>query len=278
MLHRPIHRFRSYLLDRLVLRPTRDWVDHGAQERVMLSTSGGPLETFLHRPLGPHRDDSTESADLLILKFPGTAGRAERSTPFPAESLDRRRVHVWTWNPPGYGRSAGRATLGGIADASVDFYQQVTERYRNALPPIWLCGNSLGCVTALHVAAVAEQPPAGLMLRNPPPIDQVVRRVAAAYPLGRLIDPVVDQLASSMNALHTAPRVHVPAVFLQSERDTLVPPEMQQRIRAVYGGPQRLVPLRGLSHDGLIDEEHQASIRGAIAWLCQQNGLSILTT
>ncbi|TWT81111.1 Alpha/beta hydrolase family protein [Planctomycetes bacterium CA13] len=267
MPRRPIHRFRSYLLDRLVLRPSRDPLDCGIQRRVMMTSKQGPLETFFRQS-----DPTRERPDLLVLKFPGTAGRAERATAFPTEYLSpAQNVHLWTWNPPGYGRSAGRATLRGIAKAALEFHRQVTEKYAEeqgeGVPPIWLSGNSLGCVTALHVAAASDQKAYGLLLRNPPPIDLVVRRIAKNYPLGALVNPVTDQLTPAMNAIHTAEKVTGPGLFLQSERDTLVPPAMQQLIRNVYAGPQRMVELRGLSHDGLIDEEHQASVREAVEWL-----------
>ena len=60
--------------------------------------------------------------------------------------MKARRVEVWTWNPPGYGRSEGRAGLRTIADAALAFWEQVTKRRGGPDVTTWLCGNSLGCV------------------------------------------------------------------------------------------------------------------------------------
>ncbi|WP_146596451.1 alpha/beta hydrolase [Novipirellula galeiformis] len=280
------------MLDKLVLRPTRDRVDHGMQQRLVLSSRFGPLETFglanfpdpnfLQPDFAASDFVATDPPDLLLLKFPGTAGRAERSSSFPADLMRDTRTHVWTWNPPGYGNSAGRPTLRRIAAAAIDFFNASIQRYEQLydapLPPVWLCGNSLGCATALHVAAVAPQSSTairGLILRNPPPVDLVVKHVARRYPLGKLIHPVADQLAPSMNAIYSASKVTQPAIFLQCQNDSLVPPELQQQVRDAHAGPQTLVPLKSLGHDGVMDEQHLPLVREAVHWLREQSNLSI---
>jgi len=269
MSRRPINRFRSRILSRMILRPSSHPLDHGEQSRVMLPSRLGPLETFFR-----DSDPPTETPDLVILKFPGTAGRAERSTTFPTEFLGSRGVHLWTWNPPGYGKSAGRASLENIANSARFFYDEVVKKYDSSdgsRPPIWMVGNSLGCATALGVAAHAAFKPSGLVLRNPPPLDHVVRHVAKKYPLGRFVKSITDRLDEAMNALLTAPKVDVPALFFQSEFDTLVLPEMQKMIRDVYAGPKYLVELKGLGHDGMIDEDHLVEVRRGIDWLGNQS-------
>ena len=186
--------------------------------------------------------------------------------------MQEHRVEIWTWNPPGYGRSEGRASLGAIAEAALVFWEQVTQRNgRNGLTT-WLCGNSLGCVTALHVAATAKPDlsSSGLILRNPPPLIPVVKRVAKGYPLGGLVEPVIESLCESMNAMQTASRVRLRAVFLQSELDSLVPPEDQNRLIATYGGPSRVVVMEGLEHGCIATDEHLPSIAELIRWLWEQ--------
>ena len=144
MFDQPIQEIRRYLLDRMVLRPSRDPIDHAPKERVMLNADKDPLECFVERNY-----DGESPPQVLILKFPGTAGRAERSTTFPADLLPPVRAAIWTWNPPGYGRSGGRARLDRIADASLDFCGQVIRREADRSTILLLCGNSLGCLTTL---------------------------------------------------------------------------------------------------------------------------------
>jgi len=288
MWNRPVAALRRAILDRLVLRPTRHEIVPMNQSRVILGTGSQAFECFVHR--WPAADAETskdgsqsllprlEPPELVVLKFPGTAGRAERSSRFPADLLCEdlglcRSADVWTWNPPGYGRSRGRATLASLAARSIDFWNLVTARYPDPATRIWLCGNSLGCAVALHVAATKPQQSRGaaMILRNPPPLIPVVKRVARQYPFGNWIDAVADSLEVSMNATVTAARVDLPAVFLQSELDSLVPPWIQQEIIDAFAGPKQSVMMLGLEHDGVPDETHQVDICRAIDALWHQS-------
>lgn len=248
----------------MVLRPSRDSIDHEPQERVVLRWRNRPLECFVRR-----NHDVDTAPDVLVLKFPGTAGRAERSSDFPLGMLPGLRGAIWTWNPPGYGGSGGTASLDRIADAAVDFWHQVTAGQADPDTPILLCGNSLGCVSALRVAACAvdDHHRTGLILRNPPPLIPVVKHVADKYPMSRWVGPVAESLIDPMNAVITASQVQCPAVFLQSELDTLVPLPLQRQVIEAYAGEKKMVVLDGLSHGGLPVDSHAAEIKAAIDWL-----------
>ena len=266
MLAGPIQSFRRRIFDRLVLRPSRGAIDFGSQERVMLKwgPNGEPLESFVH-----YVGDRKSPLDLLVIKFPGTAGRAERSTTFPTDSFDDANAEIWTWNPPGYGKSGGRASLARIQAASLDFLRQVLGSERIAdTTRVWVVGNSLGCVTALNVAAdVPRMPRLGMILRNPPPLSDVVKHVAAKYPLGHWVHPIADSLIDEMNAPIIAARVQLPAVFMQSELDELVLPKMQQAVLDAHAGPKRFVLLEGLGHGSVATDFHEPLIKDALQWL-----------
>lgn len=295
----PILRFRRFLMDRMVLRPSRHAIDYGSQKPITLSILDDVVECFVHSPFSLGDDGcGDQKPDLLVLKFPGTGGRAERSTPFPATMVSPDQfssVEVWTWNPPGYGNSGGRATLQGMADSAIEFARQVIRKRSAESTVLWLTGNSLGCASALWVASEIEMqlsdgptngsPPndlpvngtadaipfraAGLLLRNPPPLDLIVKRIARRYPLGRLMEPVADSLPASMKAIETASLVQLPALFLRSELDSLVVDEHQSAIHQAYGGPSKVVLLEGIGHDGIADETHEPLIREGIDWLIQ---------
>lgn len=267
MFSRSLHNFRRRLLDRLVLEPSREPMDFGTQQRELLSFDGQPLETFVQA-----NADNGEPIDLLVLKFPGTAGRAERSTEFPMSMLPQLRVAMWTWNPPGYGGSSGRATMDSITKAAIAFWQQVVQRVAAPNTHVWFCANSLGCATALHVAASIDPGITryGIILRNPPPLIAVFKHIANRYPLGKLAHSIGDTLCEEMDAVSSASKISWPAVILQSELDTLVPPELQQEVIDAYAGPMQLVLMDGLAHGGAPTESHEPQIKSAINWLWEQ--------
>ena len=264
MLRRPLRSFRRNLLDRMVLRPSQHPIHAPTLERVTLPCETEIIECFIQRS---HSD--SEPPDLLILKFPGTAGRAERSTSFPTPMLDAKRTAIWTWNPPGYGGSSGKASLSAMAHAGSAFWQAVTEKHAGPSTTVWLCGNSLGCATVLHIAAKHTPDPTrtGLILRNPPPLKPVIKRAAQPYPHFGLINPVIADLCDAMDTMKTAPKVNLHAVVLQSELDTLVPVDFQNEMLDGYGGSLRKVLMKGIDHDGLSNEQHESAIGDSIRWL-----------
>ncbi|MAI73027.1 MAG: hypothetical protein CMM01_19270 [Rhodopirellula sp.] len=264
MQRRPLRSFRRHLLDRMVLRPSQHPIHAPTLERVILPCETETIECFVQQS---HQD--SEPPELLILKFPGTAGRAERSTSFPARMLDTQRTTLCTWNPPGYGGSSGQASLATMAQAGSAFWQAITEKHAGPNTSIWLCGNSLGCATILHIAAKHTPDPThtGLILRNPPPLKRVIKRAANPYPHFGLINPVIADLCDAMDTMKTAPKVNLHAVILQSELDTLVPIDFQNEMLDSYGGSVRKVLLGGIDHDGLSTEHHEPAIRDGIRWL-----------
>jgi alpha-beta hydrolase superfamily lysophospholipase len=109
-------------------------------------------------------------------------------------------------------------------------------------------------------------------MRNPPPLIPVVKNIARQYPLGRWMDPVVETLCDAMNAMLSAPRVNLPAVFLQSELDTVVTRLHQNELIDAYAGPRRVVLMEGLSHSDVATEIHEPLIRESLEWLWTQSG------
>jgi alpha-beta hydrolase superfamily lysophospholipase len=249
----------------MVLRPSRDPLDHGTQQRMEIHLDGQRIEYFISR-FGAQK----ETHDLVVLKFPGTGGRAERSSPFPGTLLNDVSGLVLTWNPPGYGRSSGRASLRRIAAAAHVFFAEAISRHA-AGSRVWLSGNSLGCNVALSLAASdVNKQIDGLILRNPPSLIPVVKRIALKYPMGRYVKPVAESLVEEMNAELTSPAVTAPAVFLKSMSDSVVPPKLQDRLIDLYSGAHHVVAMDGLEHDGIPTDDHERLIQRALVWLWQQ--------
>ncbi len=308
-----------------MLRPSRQTIEAEDLTRCVLcvappdSGRARILESFVSTNLAPDaipRASSNQNATILrdwetvpppqrlLIKFPGTAGRAERSSPFPANLIPRnscsrraelsvddpcsrraelsidngKHYEVWTWNPPGYGRSSGRASLSAMVPTAEAFASAVSSSRCGPNTYLWLCGNSLGCLPALSLAARRSQwlaYPASphrcvLWLRNPPALANTILRVADRYASRSWMQRIVAHLPDELNAIHSAGQCQLPAVFLMSERDELVPPPLQRNIHRAYAGDQRVVTLADLGHGGPIDDQHLPEIMSAIHWLAEQ--------
>ncbi|MEM9825394.1 MAG: alpha/beta fold hydrolase [Planctomycetota bacterium] len=263
---------RRRILDRCILRPTRHPVALTGGQRIDFEHDGKPLEAFFHRGIREHHD---VSPPRLIIKFPGTAGRGERAGRFPADLIAGDAWDVWSWNPPGYGGSGHRASLNRMGPAAIDYVDSVVQR-TGGQPPIWLLGNSLGCCVAMHVAKTlaAECPIDGIVLKNPPPLRDVVGRIAERYPGRRLMQPVIDSLPPAMDLSVTTPHVKRPLVLVQSGADRLVPPEYQDRVLMWHDGPHEKVVLQGLDHHELVSPEQNRAIARALVWLLERATVS----
>ena len=252
----------------MVLRPSRDPLDCGTQQRMELTAndkrSSISFNGLVHRNQ-PH--------DLVVLKFPGTGGRAERSSAFPGSMLDGVSGLVLTWNPPGYGRSSGRASLSRIAEAADVFFAEVLDRHASKIQSSGFAATASGATSRCQsLRPTTRNQVDGLVLRNPPPLIPVVKRVALqTIRLGKFIKPIAESLVHDMNAELTSPLVSAPAVFLKSMSDSLVPPKLQDRLIDLYGGQSQVVAMEGLEHDGIPDDEHELQIQRSIAWLWQQS-------
>lgn len=289
-----IDRFRRRLADRFILQPTRHPLAANGLARFSLETPSGSIETFAAQRVclddeiyeGPLvlRDDDPPP-DLLVLKFPGTGGRAERSTLFPAGLVSLPRAEVWTWNPPGYGSSTGVPTLASMAEAAIHFAQHVCRWRRGPETRLWLCGNSLGCVTSLHLAAESQPRNEtllgedlrvdGLVLRNPPPLVQLVQQRDAWWNLRRGGRFVAGGIPAEMDAVERAREVLAPIVFIESAADTLVPPTLQQLIRDAHAGEHRLLSLAGAGHATPIDDAYRDQLAEHLRWLAEVKGLAL---
>ncbi len=260
----------SRLADRLILCPTTDPIDPEGRTREVLRGSNWECELWGRRWEFQRQSQSTplpNSSPLqewAVLKFPGTGGRAERAGPHPLEVWPAAAGDVWAVNPPGYGTSGGLATvavLPEVARASWEFIQR-----RLPQSPLLLVGNSLGCTSALHVAA--RHSCTGLLLRNPPPIHQLIaRRPRYNWWNFGAARWVARQFPASFDAVENAARCHVPALFVQSAADRLVPVNYQQEIIEAYAGPKRVFVIAGADHHDPLPEEQVPAYLEALEWL-----------
>jgi uncharacterized protein len=252
----------SRLADRLILCPTCQPLDTEGKLCRRVEFAGGAVE--LWNPQG--RESPPGEADLYILKFGGTGSRAERATPHPAEAWGDLNAEVWAVNPPGYGGSGGRATLGLLAAAVEAAYLHV--RRRAGQRPMVVTGNSLGTAYALHVAAKHRVD--GLILRNPPPLRQMIVGRYGWWNgfLGAML--IAAQTPRELDSIANAARCKSPAVILSSQRDRAVPARYQRMILDAYAGEKQVLELPGADHADPLSESQLDRYRELLDWLRRQ--------
>ncbi len=241
------------LLDRIVFSATsqsihpEDRVRHSVEFKFHGTT--GKFELWGH---DLRSESSANQSRWVILKFPGTGGRAERTTVHPAGFFPEGSVDgVWAVNPPGYGTSKGRPsleTMPVVICAAMDAVREISPGAK-----ILVAGNSLGCVWALY--GVANCGADGLLLRNPFSIGELISgrwrynwwNAGTARYLARVISP-------ELSAVRNAAKCQIPCLIVRSELDRLIPAKYQHRVIDSLAGPSRTLVIPGADHGDQMPE------------------------
>jgi len=250
--------------DRLVLFPSTAPTDAMGASRRETPFEGGVIEMWTARS---PRDARGGSPALRVLSFEGNASRAEWSASPDSHLWGDVPVEIWSVNYPGYGGSTGPARLARLPAAALAAYDALARE--GAGGPIVVNGSSLGSALALYVAT--RRPVAGLLLRNPPPLQDLILSPRFGWWnlwIGAWI--VAGKVPREMNSRLNAPRVGVPAAFVLSTSDEIVPPAYQRRIVDAYAGEKVSFLLRDATHNAAFDGSHREELQAACAWLWQR--------
>jgi uncharacterized protein len=225
--------------------------------RVMLALPEGAIEVFV-----AEGQPGAEPA-AFVLRFYGN-GQLSNDVVDDAVTFAGVPVEIWGVNYPGYGGSAGKATLAHVASVARHAYAELAKRARGR--PIIVMGNSLGTAAALHVAA--HDPVAGVVLHNPPPLRRLILRRYGWWNLWLLAIPVALQIPCALDSTRNARRSAAPALFISSEDDGVVPLGYQERVMKAYAGDWELLVVRGAGHNTGIPRWARARIAATVAaWI-----------
>lgn len=144
-------------------------------------------------------------------------------------------------NYRGYGGSQGRPSEQALVDDALFVLDRVLRDAAIDPAHVVLMGRSLGSGVAVQVAA--RQPVGGVILVTP--FDSLVNVARAHYP----VFPVGRLLRHRFESASLAPHIRVPALFLVAADDRVVPPRFAAALKAVWGGPARLVSLADTDHN-----------------------------
>ena len=258
-----------WMTDRVILGPTRHWMPvEGKSRRTLNLPRIGPLEIWVSR-VGP---DDRDEPDLFLLKFPGTASRAEDPTDIFAQWWPELSIEVWAINPPGYGGSGGRASLRHIPPMSQLALCGLRDAAHGA--PVVVVGESLGCVSALHLAARCSVD--ALLLRDPPPLRETIRSRHRTGILGRAAELLAAQIPQELDTIRNAAASDAPAVMLLSQRDRVVPFDLQRRVAAAYRGPSQHLVLPDADHGDPPTPSELGEVQDLAAWLWRAVAYSLV--
>jgi uncharacterized protein len=250
----------SGVADWLVLYPTNQPISADGAERIELTLpSGRTFEVWKARSPGAAQGEPVAFA----LEFVGNASRAETMAGFVAREWRDRPVEVWAVNYAGYGGSPGPARLKSIPPTALAAYDALRQRANRR--PIFVTGQSLGTTAALHVAA--NRPVAGCVLWSPPPLAKMIFARHGWWNLWLLATPVALAVPSELDSPRNAGHVNVPAVFIATGADTVVPLEYQTKVFDAYAGQKRFLRLPGSQHNALLEDASIQEYDAALQWL-----------
>lgn len=243
----------------LVLFPTTHPIPVLNARSVEVALGDKVVQCWVARsPGAQHREP-----EAFAIEFTGNATRAEHIIDYIAHRWGDHPVEVWAVNYPGYGGSTGPPRLGAIPGAALAVYDRVREQAGDR--PIFLAGNSLGTAAALHVAA--HRPVSGMILQNPPALRQLILHRFGWWNLWLLAGPVAMGVPSELDSIANARRVTVPALFILSERDSVVPVKYQQMVVRAYAGPTRFVRLAEGDHNTPLTRAEEREVGQGLDWL-----------
>jgi pimeloyl-ACP methyl ester carboxylesterase len=246
-------------VDRIILYPSTQTIAAPGAQRRLVAASSGVVEVWVKRSAGVRGAEPGG----FVLQFAGNATRAEQAAEAGAEIWRDWPVEVWSMNYPGYGGSTGPARLRAIPPAALAVYDQIAKAANGK--PVFVLGNSLGTTAALHVAA--NRPVAGLVLKNPPAVRQMILGEYGWWNLWVLAGLGAASVPSELNSVANGRRVRVPAVFVLADGDHVVPPKYQQKVFAGYAGEKRAVVLEGADHNTPLEDGELQLLRDAMRWL-----------
>jgi hypothetical protein len=194
-----------------------------------------------------------------MLCLHGNAGNLSSRTEKMRIFHDAGATQLWLdWR--GYGESEGAPSEEGLyRDARAGWDWLGVER-RVSPARVVLYGESLGNGPAVELAR--DVPAAGLIVDSGfASIGEMSKVVLPWFPM--------SLAAIRFDNLAKLPQVKVPALFLHSPEDDIVPYEQSRRNFAAAAGPKTFVELRGSHNDGFLESQprYGEAIRGFLASL-----------
>jgi len=182
-----------------------------------------------------------EGSPLVTLFLHGNAGNVTERASHIRE-ITEAGSSVLVLDYRGYGRSSGWPTEAGLyRDSEAGFTHLLGMGYRER--EIILHGESLGTAVAIDLAN--RRPCAGLILEAP---------FTSAADVAATVLPVLGpMLVSGYNSLPKIRWVREPKLFIQGDRDEIVPLRLGQALFAAAQAPKSFWIIPGAGHNNILE-------------------------
>ncbi len=203
-----------------------------------ISTSGVvPRKT----PGGTQPDGGRDGNHLVTLFLHGNAGNITNRTP-RIQEIVAVGSSVLMLDYRGYGKSSGRPIEQGLyRDSEAGYIYLLAKGYRP--DQIILHGESLGTAVAIDLAS--RRPCAGLILESP--------FTSASEVAGTVVPLVGPLLVRSFNSLPKIRWIRVPMLFMQGDRDEVIPLRLGQKLFAAAQGSRTFWAVPGAGHNDILE-------------------------
>lgn len=182
-----------------------------------------------------------EGSPLVTLFLHGNAGNIADRAP-RIQEIVAAGSSVLMLDYRGYGKSSGRPTERGLyRDSEAGFIHLLGKGYR--AEQIILHGESLG--TAVAIDQASRRPCAALILEAP--------FTSASDVAGTVVPFLGPLLVRSFNSLPKIPWIRVPKLFMQGDRDEVVPLRLGQELFAAAQGPKTFWIIPGAGHNDILE-------------------------
>ena len=178
---------------------------------------------------------------LVTLFFHGNAGNLTYREPH-FRQIAAAGSSILMLDYRGYGKSAGRPTEHGLyADARAAYDHLLKAGYRPG--QIVIHGESLGTAVAVELASRLSC--AGVVLEAP---------FTSARDVAQTVLPVIGPaLVWGFNSREKISRVHAPMLFIQGDRDEIIPLRLGQALYVAAPEPKSIWVVPGAGHNDIVE-------------------------
>jgi pimeloyl-ACP methyl ester carboxylesterase len=245
--------------DRLIVGENHETIDPAGARRQMIQVNGRQVECWVARSPG----GKAHEPQAYVLFFFGKEGRVDEWITRTADAWENKPVELWGMNYPGSGGSEGPVEAARVGPDALALYDHVAPIAGSR--PIFVEGASFGTAVSLSVAA--RRPVAGVIMKTPAPMRQLILGAYGWWNLWLLAGPVAAHVPAHLDSISNAAQCKAPAIIILAGADFKIPPKYQRMVVDAYAGPRRLIEMPSAGHDSGLTQEAIEALKADMDWM-----------